>query len=44
MDIIEITPDTIDLDNLDMPDLNIEEEEESCLTDCLTMLCREVDI
>ena len=29
MDIIEITPDTIDLDNLDMPDLNIEEEEEN---------------
>tara|TARA_Y100000591_G_scaffold329143_1_gene357128 strand:- start:330 stop:1820 length:1491 start_codon:yes stop_codon:yes gene_type:complete len=27
MDIIEITPDTIDLDNLDMPDLNIEEED-----------------
>ena len=28
MDIIEITPDTLDLDNLDIPDLNISEEVE----------------
>ena len=28
MDIIEITPDTLDLDNLDIPDLNISEETE----------------